>query len=74
VPPTAGQSIRQDPPCPAGTGSLACGLLPRAAPELPQPRQPIEVVGTRPHSPPAISRRGEPPAGPGRRFGAVRRL
>src|SRR5271157_1791932 len=39
--------------------------------ELPQPRQPVQVLRVRPHPKPAVALWGEPPSGPRRRLVAV---
>ena len=53
---------------------MTAEALPRPSPELPQPRQAVEMIGTRPHPPPcAVPFGAEPPTRPRRRFSAVRR-
>jgi len=56
------------PPHNAGSGRPSAWTPPA---ELPEPRQPLKVVGARPHPPPAVAPRTEPAPRPRRRFGAV---
>jgi hypothetical protein len=49
-------------------------LLRQSLDELPQPLQPVQMIGTRPHPPPAVAPRAEPVPRPARHLLAVGRL
>ena len=58
-------------------GRTTSATLPSSGPsppELPQPRQPVEVIGACPYPPPAVTLWREPSARPVGRAGAVGRL